>query len=52
MMLVLKKAELWSLVSNIKPLPVLKKVTDPNKIELKKKQITEYNMLNEKIAKR
>ncbi len=53
MMLVLKEAELWRLMSDIKPLPVLnEKVTDSNKIELKKKQIAEYHMLDEKIVEK
>jgi hypothetical protein len=40
-------------VSDIKSLPVLnEKMTDPNKIEQKKKQIAEYHMLNEKIVEK
>jgi hypothetical protein len=52
MMLALKEAELWRLVSGTKPLPVLdeKVTTDPDKIELKKEQIAEYYMLNEKAV--
>ncbi len=38
---------------DIKSLSVLnEEVIDPNKIELKKKQIAEYYMLNEKIVER
>jgi hypothetical protein len=51
MMLALKEAELWRLVSGIKSLPVLdEKMTDPDKIELKKEQIAEYHMLDEKVV--
>ncbi len=53
MMLALKEAELWRLVFNIKSLSVLnEKMIDSNKIELKKKQIAEYHMLNEKIVEK
>jgi hypothetical protein len=39
---------------DIKFLPVLneKMITNPNKIELKKKQIVEYYMLDEKIVEK
>ncbi len=37
---------------DIKLLPVLKKVIDLNKIELKKKQIAEYYILSEKIVEK
>ncbi len=52
-MLVLKEAELWRLVFDIKSLSVLnEKMIDSNKIELKKKQIVEYHMLNKKIVEK
>ncbi len=50
MMLALKEAELWRLVSGIKSFPSLKGVIDSDKIELKKEQQAEYHMLDEKIV--
>ncbi len=53
MMLVLKEAELWRLVFDIKILSVLNEnMIDLNKIELKQKQIAEYHMLNKKIVEK